>query len=141
MKIFVIIVTYNGLKWIDKCISSCNKYPIIVVDNNSSDQTVKYIQDNFPHVKLIKSNKNLGFGAANNIGIKYALKNKADYVFLLNQDCYLKNDSLKKLISSHKGNKKYGILSPIHLNGSGNKLDEKFSYYLGYNETPKIFSD
>ena len=58
MKIFVIIVTYNGLKWIDKCISSCNKYPVIIVDNNSSDQTVKYIQDNFPHVKLIKSNKN-----------------------------------------------------------------------------------
>ena len=48
---------------------------------------------------------------------------------------------MKKLISCHKGNKKYGILSPIHLNGSGNKLDEKFSYYLGYNETPKIFSD
>lgn len=73
LSILTIIVTYNGMKWIDKCIHSVIspsiKSDIFVVDNASSDGTPDYIAKNFPTVLLTRSSKNLGFGAANNIGL------------------------------------------------------------------------
>lgn len=62
--LFVIIVTYNGEKWIDKCLSSVYKSTIplttIVIDNKSSDNTVQYIKTNFPMVILFEYQNNLG---------------------------------------------------------------------------------
>ena len=84
-KVFVVIVTYNGVQWIRKCLQSCQDYPVVVVDNQSTDATVEIIQNEFPKVHLIEESKNHGFGQANNIGISYALNKGADYVFLLNQ--------------------------------------------------------
>ena len=129
----IIIVTYNSLKWIDKCLQSCGDYPVIVVDNNSSDNTVEFIKEEYPNVHLIEQDKNLGFGQANNIGISYALNHGADFVFLLNQDAYLVDSCLKKLIEIHQKNIQFGILSPIHLNGDGTHLDHNFSNYVARN--------
>ena len=129
----IIIVTYNGLKWIDKCLESCKDYPVVVVDNNSSDNTVEFIKEKFPTVHLIEQQKNLGFGQANNIGISYALNHGADYVFLLNQDAYLVGSCLEKSIEIHQKNKQFGVLSPVHLNGDGTHLDHNFSNYVGKN--------
>ena len=54
MKVFTIIVTYNGLKWIEKCITSVIEQSfVVVVDNNSSDNTVKIIREEFPDVILL----------------------------------------------------------------------------------------
>ena len=133
-KTFIIIVTYNGIKWLSKCLKSCDTINVIVVDNNSNDGTVVFIQKNFPEIILLPQNKNLGFGAANNIGISYALKNGADYVFLLNQDAFLEPNTVTGLIEIHKKNSHYGILSPIHLNGAGTKLDFYFSKYMYENK-------
>ena len=76
-KVFIIIVSYNGEQWIQKNLESLKQssYPVktIVIDNNSSDTTVS-ITKTFPEVQLILSNENLGFGKANNIAIKEALK-------------------------------------------------------------------
>jgi GT2 family glycosyltransferase len=107
---------------------------IIVVDNNSSDGTVSFIQKNFPEITLLQQDRNLGFGAANNIGISYALKNEADYVFLLNQDAYLEPDTIDQLIKSHNDHQYFGILSPVHLNGDGTKIDFNFSKYMALNK-------
>ena len=71
---FIIIVTYNGERWIRQCINSCLGYNVIVIDNNSSDQTIKIIENEYPKVVLLKQENNLGFGKANNLGISYALK-------------------------------------------------------------------
>ncbi|GGK54098.1 MULTISPECIES: glycosyltransferase family 2 protein [Flavobacteriaceae] len=131
----IIIATYNAMSWLPKCLKSCETYNIIVVDNNSTDATVQFIQENYPSIILIQQKENLGFGAANNIGISYALKNGADYVFLLNQDAYLETNTIEKLINIHKENKEYGIISPIHLNGSGKSLDKNFSNYIKANNT------
>ena len=61
MKILVIIVTYNGCRWIDKCLSSVmmSSVPVdcIIIDNNSQDETVKRIKDKYGFVKLLKVNK------------------------------------------------------------------------------------
>jgi len=134
-KVSIIIVSYNGLSWLPKCLKSIpTNYAVVIVDNNSTDSTVQFIQENYPLITLIQQTKNVGFGAANNIGISYALKQGADYVFLLNQDAYLKNNTIEQLIAVHKNNTEYGIISPIHLNGSGDKLDVNFSNYLAVNK-------
>lgn len=138
-EVVVVIVTHNGIKWIDKCLSSCKEYRTIVVDNNSKDDTVKFIKENFPEVTLIKQQSNLGFGQANNIGISYALNQGAEAVFLLNQDAYIFEDTIENLVEFHKQNEEYGILSPMHLKSSKNMLDEKFEYYLR-NNTNVIFN-
>jgi GT2 family glycosyltransferase len=102
------------------------KTQIVVIDNASSDETNAIIEKDFPGVKLIKSEKNLGFGQANNIGMRKALDENADYVFLLNQDAWVEMDTIKGLIEIHKQNNYLGILSPFHLNGTGNDLDKAF---------------
>lgn len=141
LKTFIIIVTYNGISWIDECLWSCKGYPVIIVDNASTDDTVLFIKSNYPDVILLEQSKNLGFGAANNIGIKYALNIGADYVFLLNQDAYLEKGTLEKLVQAHKKQPDYGVLSPIHLNGTGDKLDYNFSLYITPNRCKGLYSD
>lgn len=128
-KVYIIIVTWKGMKWIARCLDSiCNSYyPVttIVIDNNSPDETPDFIESNFPEVKLTRSKKNLGFGKANNIGMKQALEEGADYCFLLNQDAYLQPDTIGNLLTvAEEGD--YGILSPVHLNGDGSHVDFYF---------------
>ena len=114
---------------------------MIVVDNNSSDGTIDFIEENYPDIILLQQKKNLGFGQANNIGISYALNEGADYVFLLNQDAYLKLNAIEELVEVQRQNRHFGILSPIHLNGNGEKLDENFSRYLHQDINKNFYSD
>ena len=123
-------MTWNGHATISECIKICDKFETIVIDNASTDSTVNHIRKNYPEVTLVESKLNIGFGRANNIGIQKALSEGADYVFLLNQDAYLEQDCVEKLIEVHQSNPEYGILSPIHYNGSGTNLDWNFSEYL-----------
>ena len=144
--ILAIIVTYNGMKWIDKCIrsvlSSTIHSDIFVVDNASSDDTPDYIAKNFPKVLLTRSAKNLGFGAANNIGLQYAIDNNYDYVYLLNQDAWVKEDTFEKLILTQKKHLDYGILSPIQLDSSEKKFDFGFGWELSqWKEHSKVCED
>src|SRR5690554_1881580 len=114
--IYVIVVTYNGMQWIDKCIESIHsssiKLKTIIFDNGSTDGTIDFIKNNFTNIELIESKKNLGFGAANNIGIKKAFEEGADYVFLLNQDAWLETNTIEELLKISNQKKDYFILSP-----------------------------
>ena len=141
--IFIIIATYNGIKWIEQCLQSIDysKYNVIVVDNNSKDNTVNFIKNNFSKTILLEQNQNLGFGQANNLGISYALNNGADYVFLLNQDAYILPDTITNLIEVYKTHQEYGIISPIHLNGNGTTLDRNFAYYMVYDKNKYFYFD
>jgi len=135
MKTFAVIVTYNGMKWIKDCLNSVldSSIPvsIIVIDNCSTDGTVEFIKSNFHQALLIDQKENLGFGRANNIGLSIALKESADYVFLLNQDAFLEKNTIEELIKVAQKNTEYGILSPIHKNGNGTELDQSFCHYVG----------
>lgn len=126
----IIIVTYNAMPWIQRCLDSCQGYPVVVVDNASSDDTTSFIENNYPKITLLQQTKNLGFGKANNIGISYALNNGADYVFLLNQDAYLGLGSIQTLVDIAETNIDFGVLSPMHFDGVGEKLDRNFLKYL-----------
>lgn len=127
MKIFSVIVTYNGRKWYDKCIGSLleSSIPVtpIVVDNASSDGAVDYIKSKFPTAVVIPSEENLGFAKANNIGIRYAIDHGADYVFLLNQDAWVEKDTVEKLVGSFEKHENIGIACPINLNAAKTAMD------------------
>lgn len=129
IRIYTIVVTYNAMRsnWITKCIKSLqdNTIPstIVVVDNGSTDGTCNFVPTKFPDVIWLPQNKNLGFGQANNIGIRYALENNADYVLLLNQDATLHPSALQEMLNISDGK---SLISPIHLNGKGDSLDYMF---------------
>lgn len=148
-KISVIIVTYNAMKWAERCFSSLRKSatPVncIVVDNGSGDGTQDFIKTNFPEIEFIQSEENLGFGKANNLGIEKAYKNGADFFYLMNQDAWIFQDTFAKLLEAYENypdKKEIGILSPMHLDGTGQKLDFNFERYLGKNTgRNRIISD
>lgn len=129
------------MPWLEKCLKSCGKFPVIIVDNSSTDETVSFVEDNFPNVILLRQALNLGFGQANNIGIRYALDIGAENVFLLNQDAYLVDDVLCKLIDFQYNNSEYGVLSPIHITANKQKLDRNFLNFMLREKTGRFYSD
>jgi GT2 family glycosyltransferase len=145
MKTQAIIVTYNGMKWLEHCLNSLlnSSIPIeiIVIDNYSIDGTVDYIKSNFKSIVLIEQKENLGFGKANNIGLAYALKCQADYVFLLNQDACVDINTIEVLINTGKKYKDYGIISPIHLDYSGKSLEYYFYKFMASSASKSFYSD
>ncbi|WP_312343530.1 glycosyltransferase family 2 protein [Chryseobacterium binzhouense] len=149
MKIYTIIVTYNAMKWAEKCFSSLRQSSVplacIVIDNGSTDGTQDFIKTHFPEIKLIQSEQNLGFGKANNIGIEEAYKDNADFYYLMNQDAWLYKDSIQKLLdvyTHHPDKKEIGILSPVHIDGTEKKLDIFLDKYIASNfEKTRLISD
>lgn len=130
------------MKWIDKCLKSIvNQSEVIVVDNNSSDETLCFIKDNFSAVIVLPQVENIGFGLANNKGIDYAIKNGADAVFLLNQDAFAQANCVFNLEKSSIDNPEYGIISPIHLTGTGTEVDYTFLKVTSPLAAPNLTSD
>jgi len=133
LRVLTVIVSYNFSKWIDKCLNSlkASDLPtdVMVVDNHSTDETVEIIRQHYPWVKLLPQHDNLGFGRANNIGMQYAIDNQYDYVFLLNQDAWIDKETLGALVEASANNREYGIVSPVHLTGSGKDIEKGFSDY------------
>lgn len=139
-----IVVSYNGAVFLKECLNSLvndiNVNLIILVDNNSNDNSLSFVKENFPKVNVVALDRNLGFGQANNIGIELALELGADYFFLLNQDAYIELGGVAKLVAIHKSNKNFGIVAPIQLSGKGDNIDAKFYDYL-FNQNKLIGSD
>lgn len=133
-KVFVIVVTFKGMQWYDRCFTSLRESSIpvqtIVVDNASDDGSVDYIREQYPEIYLIESKENLGFGRANNLAMRYALDHGCNYVFLLNQDAWVETKTIDKLISIHLNHPEFGILSPIHLNAEKIGIEKGLVYYL-----------
>lgn len=132
-RVLVIVVTYNALPWIDRCLGSLEesseKVDVMVIDNGSLDGTDEYVQDHFPRVEFVDSEENLGFGAANNIGFRYALEHDYEFVYLLNQDAWVEKDTIATLIAC--AGTGYGILSPMQMEGKGRKMDRRFEARCG----------
>jgi len=100
-----------------ECLESVSKltysnFSILVVDNASEDDSVAVIRKSFSDVEIISNNENLGFTGGNNVGIRHALENGADYVWLLNNDTVVDPDCLSKLVYM-MNNSSIGISSPV----------------------------
>jgi len=130
--VLVIVVTYNAASYIRQCLSSIDidAFDVLVVDNNSKDNTIQIIKNEFPKVIISAQLINLGFGQANNIGLQKAITEDYDYVLLLNQDAWVKPDTLSKLIESSRSNPAFWILSPIQYHSGINDIEPQFKKYL-----------
>lgn len=126
MDVSIIIVNYNTKELIKNCINSIYKYTndiefeIIVSDNGSLDGSIEMIKLEFPNVILIENNANLGFGKANNKGLKIA---KGKYIFYLNSDTVLLNNAVKIFYDYWEQNpnkNEIGALGCNLLDGEGN---------------------
>ena len=107
----IVIVTLKSQKVIDDCIESLDKnIPIIVVENSNDEDFKNKIEKKYSNVKCILSNKNLGMGAGNNIGIK---SSNTDFVYIINPDTVLEKDAINQIFLASNQIKDFSILSPI----------------------------
>lgn len=131
MDVSVIIVSYNTCELTRDCINSVVEktegleYEIIVVDNASSDSSVKMIKTTFPQVRLVEEKNNWGFGKANNIGAKCAA---GEYIFLLNSDTLLVNNAIRILYDFIKKNPTVGMCGGQLVDINGNSINSYGPY-------------
>lgn len=126
-KVSIVIVNWNGIGDTIECLESLKKinypnYEVILVDNGSKDNQADKIKKKFPNIILIKNKENEGFCKANNQGITLALKNKSDYVLLLNNDTVVNEDFLDILVKEMEEDKTIGISSPSIVYYKSNKI-------------------
>lgn len=127
MQLSVIILNYNVRFFLEQCVASVQEGlsniegEIIVVDNDSSDDSCEMIKSRFPNVKLIKNNSNLGFPKGNNIGVAQA---KGDYICILNPDTVVAEDTFDRILAFAEKQENLGIVGCKLIDGSGNFLPE-----------------
>src|SRR2546430_17157145 len=91
----VVVVTYDAMPWIDRCVDSVRGYETIVVDHGSTDGTLELVRERFPDARLVEQ-ENRGFGAGNNAGMRVA---SGRYFLLLNPDAWLTEGALERLVA------------------------------------------
>lgn len=116
-KIWIIIINFNGKRFLDTCLSSVlnlgyDNHKVVLVDNASTDRSVQLVETNFPQVKIIKNNDNFGFAKGNNIGIKYAIEHGANFVLLLNQDTIVERNLLNEAMKFAKEHADASLFCP-----------------------------
>lgn len=117
-KIAAVVLSWNGKEMTADCLRSLlgSSYPeleVILVDNGSRDGTVEAVSGAFAgRVKIIANGRNLGFSRGNNVGIRFALANGADYVLLLNNDTLVDKDMVSALAATLSSSSDIGIVGP-----------------------------
>jgi hypothetical protein len=127
----IVTVNYNGFKDTCELLESLQAhlksiaYEVVVVDNASRNNEADALQQRFPTLKVVKSDRNLGFAGGNNIGIKAA---QGEYILLLNNDTYIKEDTFGYLIETLRKHTDAGAVSPLLLYAK----DESTIQYAGF---------
>jgi GT2 family glycosyltransferase len=132
--ISILIVNYNGKKWLENCFDSLlsqtyKNFEIIFVDNASLDESVEFIKNTYndDRIKIVQSDTNLGFAGGNNLGFKQA---KGEYILLLNNDTRAPIDYLEKFKDAFLEIPNAGsVQSKIILMSDASKLDVCGSYW------------
>jgi len=116
--VFLVILIWNHLEDTIECLDSVfhseyRNIQVIIIDNASTDSSVAVIHEKFPQVKIIENKENLGYAEGNNVGIRYALKHEADYVFVLNNDIVIQCNTISSLVNILENNPQAAAVSPI----------------------------
>ena len=123
LDVSIIIVSWNTKELLIDCLSSIEgnvtgvNYEVIVVDNASTDGSQEAVEEKFPNVKLIKSEKNNGFSVGNNIGLS---QSNGRYLYLVNSDVIIKKECVKNLFDFMEQNRQVGMAGPKVYRYNGN---------------------
>jgi GT2 family glycosyltransferase len=132
-KVSVIIPNWNGVEYLQYCLPSLEQqsyrdFEVIIIDNGSIDQSVRYIEQDFPKYQIIKLSQNIGFSPAVNLGITQA---KGEYIALINNDTKLETDCLKYLVNVLDSQAQIGMVAakmlqfyrPEYIDSAGDYVD------------------
>ncbi len=117
MKVITVVLSFNSKNYIKGCLESLKKCDteVVLVDAGSTDGSSEYLRTNFSELKLISTNKNLGYAGGNNLGLKYALENNVDYVWIVNPDVEVSSDALDEAVKvMQKGDKVAVVASKVY---------------------------
>lgn len=127
MELSVVILNYKVPHYLMLCLDSVSdaikniKAEIIVIDNNSEDESLALTHQHFPEVKTIANKENTGFSKANNLAVKQA---KGEYLCILNPDTVVAEDCFEKLLKLHQNKEKLGAIGTQLIDGKGYFLPE-----------------
>jgi len=117
-RISVVVLNWNGMKWLRVCLSAIlsqdagEDFEVLLVDNGSTDESVQYVEENFPSVKVVQLGKNYGFAEGNNRALNYA---QGEYLVFVNTDTKAEAGWLKNLVKAADERSEYQILGSIQL--------------------------
>jgi len=122
-RLTIVIVTFQSSSIIGFCLQKLNreKYEVIVVDNNSQDNTTQVAEQFLPQSNIIKLNKNSGFGRANNVGLR---KVKTEYALVLNPDAFMEEKDIETVLSIMDKNHQIAIAGAVPYNCKINDTGE-----------------
>ena len=115
LDISVVVVTYDAMPWIERCLESVHGNEVIVVDHGSTDGTLELVRARFPDVRVIEQ-ENRGMGGGNNTGMRVA---QGRYTFLLNSDAWVVDDALERLTAYLDANPAVAVAGPRLTNPDG----------------------
>ena len=146
-KVSIIILNWNGKNNTLECLESVKEidysnFEVIVVDNGSTDGSPTEIRRQYPEITVLETGKNLGYAEGNNVGIRYAIAQRADFVFLLNNDAIVDSQILNSFLEATQlypdagifGGKVYDYGEPNKIQFAGAIWDEKTCYFLHMGE-------
>lgn len=113
--VYIVILNWNGWNDTIECIESCLKlshlnFRILLVDNGSTDGSEEILRKRFPELVIFQTGSNLGFAEGNNVGIRHAVEQGADYVWLLNNDTIVDSGALSALVQAAEADKGIGMV-------------------------------
>ncbi len=127
MQISIVVLNWNGEKYVDDCLQSISNLKrgehdlnVIVVDNASTDSSPQLITTRYPKFLFLPTGKNLGYAEGNNVGIRKALETQADFVWIVNPDIKLEPGALLAFLDAANDHPRHGIFG------------SKIYFYPGY---------
>lgn len=116
--VYILILTYNHCAMTLDCLASLATLEyanvrVLIVDNGSSDDTLAQVRARYPHVHIIANDANLGYAEGNNVGLRYALEQNAEFVLVLNNDTFVAPNLLRELVAAAEQNPQAAFLGPL----------------------------
>lgn len=138
-KIALIAITYNSSHLAEIFAETANNFNnVIIIDNASKDKSLQEYQKNIPNAKCIQSNVNLGYGKANNIGLRIAISEGCTHALIINPDCSISLTDTEILIDAIKSKQNVGLINPRITGADGTKTDiYTFDFERPYKEKNK----
>lgn len=139
--VYILVLNYCSTEDTLECVRNIRKidYPnlrLLVIDNASHDGGREILRKNIPPFEFLQLSQNIGYAGGNNEGMRIALKNGAEYVFIVNPDIRLAPESVKSYVDILCSDSSIGALNPIEVTKDGHTIDEQFR--LGIFEGNKL---